>query len=32
MSDDDEHGELQKEYDTLMEENKKLKQQTQKVR
>ena len=30
-SDDDEHGELQKEFDTLMEENRKLKQQTQKV-
>ena len=30
-SDDDEHGDLQKEYETLMEENQKLKNQTQKV-
>jgi transcriptional regulator with XRE-family HTH domain len=29
-SDDDDHGELQKEFETLMEENRKLKQQTQK--
>ncbi|XP_063676303.1 POU domain, class 2, transcription factor 2-like isoform X2 [Bolinopsis microptera] len=29
-SDDDEHGDLQKEYETLMEENQKLKNQTQK--
>ena len=30
-SDDEDYGELQKEFVTLMEENRKLKQQTQKV-